>query len=232
MGKLTQKSSFTILLLFLLLIVAACDVVPGNIETPSGELFNTEAGDTQPLAVSSSWLASGPGTVQILGDGVMADPSMSYVLNPSGYTAKTWELSTTANEDGTITLLYEYTGFHSFFRVTVFAEAFVTGTSGTTTIPLIGDGPINCCTPPSAGFTYSGEVTISVQEGDTFGFRFGGSHFDGTNELRGIFTVDLNKPYTKDECKNSGWEIFGFKNQGQCVRFIETGQDSRYFSLD
>lgn len=32
---------------------------------------------------------------------------------------------------------------------------------------------------------------------------------------------------TKDECKNGGWAYFGFRNQGQCVRFIETGKDSR-----
>jgi hypothetical protein len=34
-------------------------------------------------------------------------------------------------------------------------------------------------------------------------------------------------PATKDECKNGGWVTFGFENQGQCVRFIETGKDSR-----
>lgn len=34
-------------------------------------------------------------------------------------------------------------------------------------------------------------------------------------------------PITKDECKDSGWEAFGFSNQGQCVRFVETGKDSR-----
>jgi len=32
---------------------------------------------------------------------------------------------------------------------------------------------------------------------------------------------------TKDDCKNNGWVQFGFKNQGQCVRFIEAGKDSR-----
>ena len=31
----------------------------------------------------------------------------------------------------------------------------------------------------------------------------------------------------KDQCKNSGWQEYGFKNQGQCVRFVETGKDSR-----
>ena len=34
-------------------------------------------------------------------------------------------------------------------------------------------------------------------------------------------------PATKDDCKKGGWSDFGFKNQGQCVRFIETGVDSR-----
>jgi hypothetical protein len=32
---------------------------------------------------------------------------------------------------------------------------------------------------------------------------------------------------TKDMCKSGGWESFGFRNQGQCIRFVETGQDSR-----
>lgn len=34
-------------------------------------------------------------------------------------------------------------------------------------------------------------------------------------------------PRTKEECKDGGWERFGFENQGQCVRFVETGKDSR-----
>lgn len=40
----------------------------------------------------------------------------------------------------------------------------------------------------------------------------------------------LCQPQTKDECKNGGWRQFnepppglGFKNQGQCVAFVETG---------
>lgn len=31
----------------------------------------------------------------------------------------------------------------------------------------------------------------------------------------------------KDGCKDGGWEAHGFRNQGQCVRFVETGKDSR-----
>jgi|GEM_PF-6364063 len=36
-----------------------------------------------------------------------------------------------------------------------------------------------------------------------------------------------NNPTTKDDCKKGKWEDFDFKNQGQCIRFVETGKDSR-----
>jgi hypothetical protein len=39
--------------------------------------------------------------------------------------------------------------------------------------------------------------------------------------------IEDPNPTTKDDCMNGGWEAYGFKNQGQCVRFIETGKDSR-----
>jgi hypothetical protein len=34
-------------------------------------------------------------------------------------------------------------------------------------------------------------------------------------------------PVTSDDCKQGGWVEFGFRNQGQCVRLVETGVDSR-----
>jgi hypothetical protein len=30
-------------------------------------------------------------------------------------------------------------------------------------------------------------------------------------------------PTSKDECKNGGWRQFGFRNQGECLSFVETG---------
>lgn len=34
-------------------------------------------------------------------------------------------------------------------------------------------------------------------------------------------------PASKEDCEKGGWEAFGFKNQGQCIRFVNTGKDSR-----
>ena len=41
------------------------------------------------------------------------------------------------------------------------------------------------------------------------------------------FTIDACDPETKDDCKDGGWEFYGFRNQGQCIRFVQTGKDSR-----
>ncbi|MWG35636.1 hypothetical protein [Halomarina oriensis] len=40
------------------------------------------------------------------------------------------------------------------------------------------------------------------------------------------FAVDCDAE-TKADCKNGGWETFGFRNQGQCLRYVNTGKDSR-----
>ena len=39
--------------------------------------------------------------------------------------------------------------------------------------------------------------------------------------------VYVLKPRAIGECKQGGWREFGFRNQGQCVRFVNTGVDTR-----
>ncbi len=34
-------------------------------------------------------------------------------------------------------------------------------------------------------------------------------------------------PQTEADCKKGGWEFYGFRNQGQCIRYVTTGKDSR-----
>jgi hypothetical protein len=42
-----------------------------------------------------------------------------------------------------------------------------------------------------------------------------------------VVEYELVNPTSKDQCKKDGWRAFGFKNQGQCIRFVNTGKDSR-----
>jgi hypothetical protein len=58
-----------------------------------------------------------------------------------------------------------------------------------------------------------------------FQTAFGGGPFDGfVTKL----SLGIGPPTNKDQCKNGGWKIFSipekFENQGECVRFVETGK--------
>ena len=44
------------------------------------------------------------------------------------------------------------------------------------------------------------------------------SSVDGVGtKLKVAFLADKHDTNTKDDCKNGGWQSYGFKNQGQCV---------------
>ena len=52
----------------------------------------------------------------------------------------------------------------------------------------------------------------------------------GTTDFA-LYTVTVtygsSDPTERIACKDGAWEAFGFRNQGQCVRFVETGKDGR-----
>jgi hypothetical protein len=56
---------------------------------------------------------------------------------------------------------------------------------------------------------------------DTFAVTFGGV------ETIYDFEPAVGGPETKDDCKNGGWVDYGFKNQGLCIQFVNTGIESR-----
>ena len=49
----------------------------------------------------------------------------------------------------------------------------------------------------------------------------------GTQSYSTYWHAGIPNPTNGSDCKKDGWKIYGFKNQGQCVRFVETGKDSR-----
>ena len=108
---------------------------------------------------------------------------MSYNLLDGGgsprFQDQTWTFSKTTNEGIPEVVPYTYTGFHAYFQVRVHLDAFVTHSDGfTSTVRLVDGGPVNCCTPPSGGFSYTGSYRFDPQAGDTYGFKVGGSNFD------------------------------------------------------
>ena len=106
-------------------------------------------------------------------------------------------------------------------------------------------------------FEYGGWVTLGIEldtDAETYNFYINhelvGSGPGGENFIRELFLNSYNygedvfpnlssdsyaahwhagalDPVTKDNCKNGGWADFGFKNQGLCIQFVNTGKDSR-----
>jgi len=49
---------------------------------------------------------------------------------------------------------------------------------------------------------------------------------DNSGLIMSFFTAD---PEVKVDCMEDRWVEYGFSNQGQCIRFVETEKDSRRF---
>ncbi len=149
-------------------------------------------------ATVTPWEADGPATVTLNSDGSVTPPQMTYNLvdSPVGarFSDKTWTLSTTATSDFTDIVPYIYTGFHAFYLVRVHVEAFVIHDGNTTTTSLVNAGPVSCCTPPSAGFTYSGSHSFDVVADDIYGFKVGGVNFDSNTNFYGTLTLSDTAP--------------------------------------
>lgn len=94
--------------------------------------------------------------------------------------------------------------------------------------------PYTCPSVPAEMDDLSPNSTIrvaAINVGDTSGNDEG---LDGYYDNIVVTNTDETTVYDfdpvpadKNECKKGGWEEFGFKNQGQCIRFVNTGQDSR-----
>lgn len=79
------------------------------------------------------------------------------------------------------------------------------------------------------GENFYAEIDMSADAPGSYCFVLNPKEDAGDANLRATreFTLEASAPTEKNQCKKGGWEEFGFKNQGQCVRFFETGKDSR-----
>ncbi len=167
-------------------------------------------GDYEP----QHWTATGPGTTSITpSSGATTSATFSYNLDP-GFSGQ-WTFAVTAAQNGTASFDWNYSGFHSFYQVKVGLIVFATGPSGQITHTLVAAGPVNCCDAPSAGFNYNGTASIEVHAGYAFGIIASGSHFDGTEVVRGAIgltnfevgdtTPPTITPNVSGTLGNNGW---------------------------
>ena len=177
--------------------------------------FNIGAGGhppPPPPLPPTAWTASGNGIVTLLNNGLVGGtPRFSYQEDTVGVFNGAWTMSTVATAGGAVRLDWEWTGFHSYCLATVQLTAFVNrGGLDVFTAPILAYN--DDCTGarnPSAGFAFDGNSALTVQAGDTFGFRVSGSHFDGTYRLDGAFGVVVDgatslSPYVVTNASDGG----------------------------
>jgi hypothetical protein len=46
----------------------------------------------------------------------------------------------------------------------------------------------------------------------------------GIGEIEDDGTEVVLSPTTKDQCKDDGWKNFAFQDQGQCIKYVNTGE--------
>jgi uncharacterized protein (TIGR03382 family) len=139
----------------------------------------------------------------LLSDGSVELPAMRYFATPqvfqsAGLTSlenQFWDLDSTATTAGTFTLSYSFIGFHAYSGVTAKVWLVVNDVE---TI-LVDAGPASCCTAPSAGFNYRGSTPITLEVGDTYGFRFGGLNSDSNHTMHGWFSAQLTTAADNDD---------------------------------
>jgi hypothetical protein len=122
------------------------------------------------------WPGSGTPTKSVISDGTSAPAQFQYntVANREIGASGSYTFSVSASRTRTVVLKYTYTGFSASFMVKVALQAF----NGATTAQLVNDGPVNCCTPPSGGFSYTGTIAVAAKAGQTYGFNMATSNFD------------------------------------------------------
>ena len=102
----------------------------------------------------------------------------------------------------------------------------------------VGFGGCNFAFDPYGCFQFDRSLSDEWLDGfDVVGVEIGiGSGWNGTflsyadyltiNDTIFDFELEVQAvdPQTIQDCQQGGWEDFGFKNQGQCIRFVNTGQ--------
>jgi hypothetical protein len=90
-----------------------------------------------------------------------------------------------------------------------------------------GTGEVDLGPAPTKGGTYN--VVAQFEEAFHCGEQWNASSSTGYQVIARV-TVPFPVPTNKQQCKNGGWRELTdssgtpFKNQGQCVKFVETGR--------
>ncbi len=129
-----------------------------------------------------NWTTQGPGVIKVQpnnDDSVTLEYSLS---GSSVWTQQTWLYQATAEETGTLSFDWEYSGFHAWYRPTLVLSVFSDTAEGRNTTTLL------------EGNTREGKgsTSIDVVKGEKLGFIIKGSNYDSDSRLLGFLKVKFS----------------------------------------
>ena len=226
-------------------------------ENNPGWMFNRDPANTTPFVFDFDKASIGAGSLHVLPIGSnpadkmiaeffpaandVATTSLSYDFqigaNRSAADAGQFYLNVYANFASSPATKY-YDCRYDIVPTTGSTSAFTTVVFDPTasyTVATRSSSPHRCPASPAAMSTIGSPAVIrafAINVGDTTAADAGLSGYldNVVVNIAGSTTVyDFGpaSPARTDQCKMNGWTAFGFSNQGQCIRFVNTGQDSR-----
>lgn len=232
-SKFTYINPFTFLLLSLFIIVSGCDS-DSNIVSPGEEFSAIEMSQAAPGAN----LRTLPDPAYVATAYVCAQPATATASATFGSinvnSAIDCNLGTAWNSGGwaqaAYTITFDTPRVFSGLHITSGARPAETQTyrivghkADDTEVIITEDFTIGDLSNPDPGGSSS--KVFDLGEGFVEYTSVSITILGRTSSWKAIMEVELI--ISKDQCKAGGWEALGFKNQGQCVRFVDSGKDSR-----
>lgn len=148
------------------------------------EGFEIANWDKTEILASGQTVSDGVTTMAELDGGAPAQ-SAEFTYNVSlaggGVSNRTADFTITVANNSEITFDWELTGMHAWWQAMAEFRIIVNG--------VVLESPVDLAST-SGDFFFSGiDQKVSLQAGDTFGFRIGGQNFDSTSIIRGALTV-------------------------------------------
>lgn len=134
---------------------------------------------------SSSGITGGTTNMALVAGTREEEAHFTYSVNlgnpGTGVSARVATFSVPATKSGTVTVAWTYTGYHAFYAAYAQLTFFASQGDGVEPQVVVG-------VPSQAaggGFGFSGTTTLTVVEGEDFGFTVGGSNYDSDSRLNG-----------------------------------------------
>ncbi len=157
--------------------------------SPNSPFYLSGVGSLDP-----NTLPNDPGSFTVPHDGTNGiEAALQYqttFASPAPGAVGAWSFLTSSDAASSLTLHWQYTGFHGYCGASLKLDAVVIRSGST-----VSDDPLALATDstcnysfPSGGFSLSGDTTLALQSGDTYGFIVEGTNYNNSN-LSGTLTI-------------------------------------------